>query len=81
MVRKLLLGWVPVMMSIFCAAGAGAALSSIPVSQIKPGMAGYGLTVFSGNTVERFDYEVVGVLDADHPESTQIIIRCLSENI
>jgi len=34
-----------------------------PVSQLKPGMRGYGLTVFKGTTIERFEVEVVGVLD------------------
>jgi hypothetical protein len=34
-----------------------------PVSQLKPGMRGYGLTVFKGTKIERFEVEVVGVLD------------------
>lgn len=34
-----------------------------PVSQVKPGMKGYGLTVFKGTKIERFEVEVVGVLE------------------
>jgi hypothetical protein len=34
-----------------------------PVSQVKPGMRGYGLTVFKGAKIERFEVEVVGVLE------------------
>ena len=34
-----------------------------PVSQLKPGMRGYGLTVFKGTQIERFEVEVVGVLE------------------
>jgi hypothetical protein len=34
-----------------------------PVSQLKPGMRGYGLTVFKGTKIERFEVEVVGVLE------------------
>ncbi|MGQ9902169.1 MAG: hypothetical protein ACUVR1_08165 [Fimbriimonadales bacterium] len=34
-----------------------------PVSQLKPGMRGYGLTVFKGTRIERFEVEVVGVLE------------------
>ncbi|BCW96843.1 MAG: hypothetical protein WHS44_12895 [Fimbriimonadales bacterium] len=34
-----------------------------PVSQVKPGMRGYGLTVFRGTKIERFEVEVVGVLE------------------
>lgn len=39
--------------------------SSVPiirVREIKPGMKGYGLTVFRGTKVERFEVEVLGVL-------------------
>ena len=33
------------------------------VSEVRPGMKGYGLTVFRGTKIERFDVEVVGVLE------------------
>ncbi|GBC93593.1 hypothetical protein HRbin15_02093 [bacterium HR15] len=36
---------------------------AFPVSQLKPGMKGYGLTVFKGTQIERFEVEVVGVLE------------------
>jgi hypothetical protein len=39
--------------------------SSVPiirVREIKPGMKGYGLTVFQGTKIERFEVEVLGVL-------------------
>jgi hypothetical protein len=35
---------------------------TLPVKDIRPGMVGYGLTVFSGQTPERFPVRVVGVL-------------------
>lgn len=35
---------------------------TIPVRDIRPGMVGYGLTVFSGQKPERFPIRVVGVL-------------------
>ncbi|MFO0677239.1 MAG: hypothetical protein U0169_11950 [Polyangiaceae bacterium] len=35
---------------------------TIPVSEIKPGMKGYGLTVFRGTEPEKFDVEVIDVL-------------------
>ncbi|MGQ9699059.1 MAG: SpoIVB peptidase S55 domain-containing protein, partial [Armatimonadota bacterium] len=50
---------------------AGAAVSAppkpapgeyLPVSQIRSGMKGYGLTVFRGTKIERFDVEVIDVL-------------------
>ena len=34
----------------------------LPVGKIQPGMKGYGLTVFRGTRIERFDVTVVGVV-------------------
>ena len=34
----------------------------MPLSDVKKGMKGYGLTVFEGNKVEKFDVEILGVL-------------------
>src|SRR5437764_15405038 len=34
----------------------------MPVSEVRPGMKGYGLTVFRGTAIERFDVTVVDVL-------------------
>jgi hypothetical protein len=35
---------------------------TIPLNEIKPGMAGVGYTIFSGDQIEKFDLEVLGVL-------------------
>src|SRR5271169_2919079 len=35
----------------------------IPLSQVRPGMQGYAYTIFAGDQVEKFDLEVLGVLD------------------
>jgi hypothetical protein len=34
-----------------------------PLSQVHPGMQGYAYTIFSGDKVEKFDLEVIGVMD------------------
>lgn len=34
----------------------------MPVSAIKPGMSGYGLTVFRGTEVEKFNVQIIGVI-------------------
>jgi hypothetical protein len=36
---------------------------TLPLSQVRPGMQGYAYTIFAGDQVERFDLEVIGVLD------------------
>ena len=38
-------------------------LQTMPVDQLAPGMTGYGLTVTKGNTPERFDVEILGVIE------------------
>ncbi len=48
---------------------------TIPVSEITPGMRGYGLTVFRGTRPERFDVEVVDVLHNFRPDQDLILIR------
>lgn len=36
----------------------------MPVSEIRPGMKGYGLTVFQGTEPERFEAEIIGVMES-----------------
>jgi len=47
----------------------------IQVGEIRPGMKGYGLTVFRGTTPERFDVEVIDVLRNFRPSQDLILIR------
>ena len=43
--------------------------------EIEPGMKGYGLTVFSGTEIEKFDVEILGVLYRMGPNSDLILAR------
>jgi hypothetical protein len=45
------------------------------VDAIKPGMRGYGLTVFRGSIPERFGVEVIDVLHKFRPDQDLILIR------
>ncbi|HMY55519.1 MAG TPA: SpoIVB peptidase S55 domain-containing protein, partial [Candidatus Obscuribacter sp.] len=47
----------------------------IPVDEIKPGMEGYGLTVFQGTKVERFQVKVIGVIKQALSGRDAILIR------
>ncbi len=51
----------------FCLEPYGAAAQDsreiLPLSQVRPGMQGYAYTIFAGDQVEKFDLEVLGVLD------------------
>ena len=47
------------------------------VSEVRPGMAGYGLTVFKGTTIQKFNVEVLAVLhNYFGPKSDAVLIRC-----
>ncbi len=48
---------------------------TIAVDDLRPGMRGYGLSVFSGTRPERFDVEVVGTLHNFRPRQDLVLIR------
>lgn len=61
--------------AIACLGLGGWGADVIPLSEITPGMLGYGLTVVAGTEIARFDVEVVDVLDVPGETNDFIIIR------
>lgn len=57
------------------AAGALAAPELLPVEQVRPGLIGYGLTVVQGTRIDRFDVEVLGVVEQAGPAGDLILVR------
>src|SRR3954464_14789052 len=51
------------------------------VSEIKPGMKGYGLSVFRGTKIERFDAEVISILRNFNPKMNVILVRLKGQNL
>lgn len=49
----------------------------LPLSEVKPGMKGHGMTVFSGTTPERFDVEVISTLKNFRPNMNLILIKTI----
>jgi hypothetical protein len=47
----------------------------MPLSDVKKGMKGYGLTVFEGTKIEKFDVEILGVLNNIGPDQNLILAR------
>ena len=47
----------------------------MPLSAVKPGQKGYGLTTFSGTVPERFEFEVVGVNKNFLPKMDIILVK------
>ncbi|MBI9016235.1 MAG: hypothetical protein JEZ07_03130 [Phycisphaerae bacterium] len=48
----------------------------IDVSEIKEGMKGYGLTVFHGTTIEKFEVEVISVMPGHSAGRSAVLIKC-----
>jgi hypothetical protein len=75
-VKRLLSGLCFVLsLSLLGAAIAQSTLGFIHVDEIRPGMKGYGLSVFRGTEPERFDVEVIDVLHNFRPNQDLILIR------
>jgi hypothetical protein len=49
----------------------------MPVDQIRPGMKGYGLTVFEGTKPERFGVEVIDVIKNFRPRQDAVLIKTM----
>lgn len=50
-------------------------LEILPVEQIKPGLKGYGLSVFSGTEPERFGFEVIDLVRNIYPGQDMALCR------
>jgi len=70
---RLLIAIVAGLLAPVAAVAAPPAPATIPVSEIKPGMTGYGLTVFRGFKVERFNVKVIDVLHNFMPKQDLIL--------
>lgn len=49
----------------------------MPLSEVRAGMKGYGLTVFKGTKIEKFDVEVIGILRKANNGKDQIFVRLI----
>lgn len=47
----------------------------LKASEVKPGMKGYGLTVFSGTTPEKFDVEIISTIHNFRPNQDLFLIK------
>ena len=54
---------------------------TIAVEEIRAGMRGHGLSVFKGTTPERFEVEVLGVLENQKPGGSYILARLSGQNL
>src|ERR1700749_3503285 len=61
--------------AMFAVAAAQSALSIMPLKDVRAGMHGTGKTVFSGDKVEDFQVEILGVLANTGPKESLILGR------
>ena len=68
-----------VLASLLVGVGAAHAVADPPdilaASEVKPGMKGYGLTVFSGTAPERFDVEILSTIKNVFPNQDLFLIK------
>lgn len=50
-------------------------LPILPIGEVRTGMKGYGLTIVSGDKIERFGVEVLGVVPNSTPGRSMILVR------
>jgi len=68
---------VPMVVPVARADGRSQRTDVLPISAIKKGMKGYGLTVFEGTRPERFDVEVIDVLENFRPKQELVLIKTM----
>jgi len=59
----------------------GQSASFYPLEKLQPGQKGYGKTVFQNATIERFDFEILGVLRNVGPKQDMILARLYNEKL
>src|SRR6516164_3798984 len=64
-----------VLAALALAADLSAQTALFPLKDIKPGMRGTGRTVFNGNKIEDFQFEILGVLENFGPKESLILAR------
>ena len=51
------------------------------VAEVRPGMKGFGRSVFLGTAIQQFDVEVVSILHNFNPKGDVILIRCHGQGL
>ncbi len=62
-------------------AGSLAGENTMPVSEIEPGMRGVGKTVFAGNDIETFEFEVLDILPNFRSKRDLILVKLIGEQV
>jgi len=79
----LLVSLCPCSLALPAAAAPGktAGPKTIAPADLRAGMKGYGLTVVRGTAIERFNIEIIGVLQNAMPQQDMVLVRCSGLNL
>lgn len=74
--------WVAVIFLLILAAPVTwGAEKTFPLDKVKPGMNGYGYTVFSGTKIEKFKVKVIATVDGSFGKNKLILVRLLGKSV
>ena len=73
--RKLPLRFGIILLVFVLSGSAVSALELFPPEEVRPGLRGVGKTVITGNTIESFDVEVLGLVPQSPPLSNLVMVR------
>ncbi len=68
-------------LTIFSPSTRSAGAGTLPVNELEAGMRGYGKTVFSGQRVDTFAVEILGVMEKVMPDQDLILIRAEGDTL
>jgi len=72
---------LPALLLLAFASASAAATPTLSLDQIHPGQKAVVKTVFTGNAIEDFDAEIVGILKGGRAEGDLIVARATSERV
>ncbi|MBW7995274.1 MAG: hypothetical protein FVQ81_01635 [Candidatus Glassbacteria bacterium] len=66
---------------LLCSAAGSSASQIMPIDEVEAGMDGWGLSVFSGDSIERFEVRILGKLNNFSPKKDIILAELLGERL
>src|SRR5246500_1432439 len=70
-----ILSLLVVLIGTFSLSLSAQSMKFMSVDEVRPGMKGYGKTVFQGTKIEQFEVELIGVLKNSGPKQDMILAR------
>lgn len=74
-------GGIALALLLLAAAVPAAPVATIAVSELRPGMTGYGLSVFAGGRIDTFRVELIDVMRNVSPRGDMILCRCTGQGL